>query len=112
MSDLPRLIPPDMDAKLEANLHRIPAHCQDGLADYIRYGVPPGHFLLAVLSNDLREACARADEENRGALFQYVYVLTNYSPIACWGSRESVKYWIETGAALRRDSQPAEESAR
>lgn len=99
---LPNLIPPDMDANLEANLHRIPAHMREGLASYIRFGRPPGHFLLAVLCNDLKGACARADEENRHALFQYVYVLTNYAPAGCWGSREAVQAWFEKGAEARR----------
>lgn len=102
MSDMPRLIPPDMDGRLDDALVNIPAHCREGLANYIRYGVPPGHFLLAVLTNDLAGACARADEDNKYKLFNYVYVLTNYAPIACWGGVESVKYWIAKGAALRR----------
>lgn len=103
----PLLIPPDMSEKLEANLHRIPAHMRKGLANYVRFGQPPGNFLLAILTNNLREACARADEENRGALFQYVYVLTNYAPAGCWGDVESVKAWIEQGRELRQRSLEA-----
>lgn len=103
MSDLPRLTRPDLDARLDAEIHRIPAHCREGLLDYLRYGQPPGHFLLAVLSNDLFAACSRADEENRHALFHYVYLLTNYAPSGAWGSRAHVQAWIEKGMALRRE---------
>jgi hypothetical protein len=101
MSETPMLTRPDLDAALHANLHRIPAHCQQGLVEYLRYGYAPGHFLLAVLSNDLAEACKRADEENRHALFQYVYVLTNYAPSAAWGSPERVNAWIASGIEMR-----------
>jgi hypothetical protein len=107
MSDLPRLTRGDMDAQLEASLDRIPAHCRDGLRDYLRYGLPPGHFLQAVLSNDLREACGRADDENRSALYDYVYVLYNYAPGDAWGSPEKVRAWIEKGIALRREHAEA-----
>lgn len=107
MSDMPRLIPPDMDATLEANLHRIPLHMRDGLANYIRFGQPPGHFLLAILCNDLRGACGRADGENQSAIWDYVYVLTNYAPMGCWGDVENVKAWIRKGSEVRRQAMEA-----
>jgi hypothetical protein len=101
---LPRLIPPDMDAKLEQYIGMIPEHCRQGLLDYLRYGVPPGHFLQAVLSNDLAEACGRADSTNQRALFEYVFVLYNYAPGAAWGSPEKVKAWIQRGLDVRREA--------
>jgi hypothetical protein len=105
---MPRLIPPHMDAQLEANLHRIPFYMRDGLADYIRFGQPPGHFLLAVLCNDLKEACGRADETNQRALYDYVYVLANYAPMGCWGDADKVRAWIQKGSEARRLALEAE----
>lgn len=96
------LIPPDRAAKLEQNIHRVPDHCRQGLLDYLRYGIPPGHFLQAVLSNDLREACARADETNQRALYDYVFVLYNYAPSDAWGSPERVTDWIKQGMERAR----------
>jgi hypothetical protein len=94
------LMPPDMDADIERYVLAIPAHMRQGLLDYLRYGMRPGQFLQAVLSNDLAEACARADVENQLALFAYVFVLTNYAPSASWGSPDRVRAWIERGREL------------
>lgn len=96
------MLPPDRAAKLELSMSRVPEHCRQGLIDYLRYGLPPGHFLQAVLSNDLREACGRADERNQRALYDYVYVLYNYAPSEAWGSPERVSAWIQKGAEMRR----------
>lgn len=100
--DLPRLIPPDMDEALEQHVARVPEHCREGLLAYLRYGVPPGHFLLAVLSNDLAEACGRADEANQRALYDYIFVLYNYAPGNAWGSLAKVQAWIARGMEVRR----------
>ena len=55
-----------------------------------------GHFLTAVFSNDLREALARADGENRQVLLQIVGYCHNEIPGCCWGSPAKVKAWLET----------------
>lgn len=104
------LVPPDMDAKLDAEVLRLPLHMREGFLAYVRYGVPPGHFLLAILSNDLAEACARADLDNQRALYDYVHVLHNFAPADCWGGPAAIKDWIANGAALRR-GQMAEASS-
>ena len=36
----------------------IPQHMRGGIERYVMNGVPPGSFLTAVLSNDLKEAFA------------------------------------------------------
>lgn len=96
------LVAPDMDADLVAGLQasRIPAHMHEGLLAYLRYGRQPGHFLQAVLSNDLAEACARADEDNQSVLFDYVVFLINYAPSEAWGSPARFRTWIERGREL------------
>ena len=104
MSEMPNLLPPDMDEKLARNIHGVPEHCGDGLLAYLRHGQQPGHFLMAVLSNDLTEACGRADEENRPLLYEYVYLLYNYAPTEAWGSPEKVRAWIERGRAARAEA--------
>ncbi|MBS7703265.1 hypothetical protein [Chelatococcus asaccharovorans] len=72
-------------------------YCRDALRRYIEHGIQPGGFLTAVLSNDLREACARADAMNRHLLFDYVQFLYNEAPGGCWGSPEVVDAWISHG---------------
>jgi hypothetical protein len=75
----------------------IPERMRHGLKLYIEQGVPPGHFLSAVLSNDLREAVGRADDENVRLLPEYIRFLYNNVPQRCWGSREKFDNWVKSG---------------
>lgn len=72
----------------------IPEYMHGGLLRYIVDGIGPGDFLSAVLANDLREACGRADGVNRHLLWQYVRWLYNEAPSGCWGSPEEVDHWL------------------
>jgi len=72
----------------------IPPHMMDGLTRYIEHGIAPGGFLTAVLENNLREACARADDINIRNLPAYIAYLYNDAPSACWGSPEKVDAWV------------------
>jgi hypothetical protein len=78
----------------------IPVHMINSLVEYIMVGRPVGHFLTAVLSNDLKEACNRADEENQKRLYEYVAFLYNYTPTTCWGSPDKVITWMSIGGLL------------
>jgi len=77
----------------------IPESAQDGLLRYFVGRIQPGHFLMAVLSNDLAEACGRGDEENVAALRAYVMFLVNAAPGHAWGSRALVEEWLTTADA-------------
>jgi len=66
----------------------------ESLQRYVNDRIPPGGFLLAVLSNDLRGACERADQENQRALFEIVKYVYNYVPGVAWGSPERVDEWL------------------
>lgn len=77
--------------------YSIPASTKESIEAYVNTRRPTGGFLRAVLSNDLKEACARADEDNRRCLFEIVCVLYNYAPSKCWGSPEKVDAWLEGG---------------
>lgn len=79
----------------------IPDRMMQSLHDYCAFGHPVGHFLTAVLSNDLAEACARADEDNLRNLPAYVHYLYNEAPSTCWGSPEKVKAWLAKMAEQR-----------
>lgn len=74
--------------------YHVPEHLADGLRDYIVDRIETGGFLRAVLENDLREACARADEVSRAFLFDIVSFLYNEAPSTCWGSPERVAAWL------------------
>ena len=80
----------------------IPDHMMDGLTRYIESGIPPGHFLRAVIINDLKEAVGRADDENVKILPAYVGYLYNEAPAGCWGSQEAFDHWVDLKQPDRR----------
>jgi hypothetical protein len=60
---------------------------------WIRGGVRPGGFLLAVLENDLLQAYKRADRESWQHVSLILDFLYDVAPCASWGSKERVKEW-------------------
>ena len=85
----------------------IPERMIDGLKRYIERGIAPGHFLTAVLTNDLREACRRADDENQRLIFEYIKFLYNYAPAGCWGSPQQFAAWIKQGGLMGHVTESA-----
>ena len=81
-------------AMIDVNWGRIPERMQGGIERYIERGIPPGSFLQAVIRNDLRAACERADDENQHLLYDYVKFFYVYAPFDCFGSPENYKAWI------------------
>ena len=75
--------------------YAIPQHLVEGLERYLCDHIPPGHFLLAILRNDLTEAVNRADEDSRKAIGDLVAFLGNTAPAGAWGSPERVRIWLE-----------------
>lgn len=62
------------------------------LRDYVERGIPPsGHFVNALLENDLVLSVRYADPDNRRRLDEYVLYLYNEIPANCWGSPEKIK---------------------
>ena len=72
---------------------RIPETTIETLTAWIESGRPMGSFCEAVVTNDLREACRRADEGNARALVEIVAWLHNHAPIGSWGSPAALKTW-------------------
>lgn len=77
----------------------LPLSLHDGLVRYIEKGILPGHFLTAVLENNLLNAVQRADAGNRARLADIVKFLFNYVPNGAWGSPSAVERW----SAKRRE---------
>ena len=86
---------------------RVPEPLREGLIMYLVDHVPTGSFLQAVLSNDLHDACRRADEHNRYRLFDIVYFLHNHAPGMAWGSVENVTRWL---TPIRHSKEDCDES--
>jgi hypothetical protein len=61
----------------------------------------PGHFLQAVLRNDLGDALGRADGHNVRYLGAIYGLLYNRAPSACFGSPGAVDAWQQRGGLYR-----------
>ena len=68
---------------------------KEAIDAWVHDGRPMGHFLTAVLSNDLREAIGRGDDAAIDNLPHIVAYLYNDCPSMCWGSTERVDKWGE-----------------
>ena len=84
------------------NFH-IPDYMMGGLERWIEHGIEPGHFLIAVLSNDLKEAVGRADDENIANLPAYMGYLYNEAPIGSWGNPSVMRTWPALLKARREE---------
>ena len=71
----------------------IPNHMRESIIRYCTEGTNPGHFLSAVINNDLVKAVQLADLSNRKLLANYVTWFFNYAPAGCWGKPNSTETW-------------------
>jgi hypothetical protein len=82
------------EVRLELGRDLIPDHMFGAVKRYIMQGIPPGSFLTAVICNDLREAFARADDQNAAAMHGWIKFFYNYTPSGCWGSPDAYRGWM------------------
>ena len=76
------------------NYNTLPTALQGGMKRYIEDGIAPGHFLTAVLKNNLFEAVMRADADNLKELPNIVKWMHWEIPSNAHGSIIKVKEWI------------------
>ena len=81
-------------------LDSIPINLHGGLVRHILAGEPVGHFLSALLTNDLMETVVLADPESLANIRPLCIFLNNSTPPLCHGSHAKVKAWREEGGAL------------
>lgn len=84
----------EIAAMISGGRHLVPVHMWGAVERYFLHGYQPGDFLTAVLSNDLMEAFARADDENSAAMRQWAQFLYNYAPRGSYRSPENVRAWM------------------
>jgi hypothetical protein len=75
--------------------HRLPAYMHGAIIRYYEKGIKPGHFLTAVINNDLKKACRHADDINRHCLFSYVMWFYNEAPGGSWGHPNATSEWCK-----------------
>lgn len=88
---------------MDPEYNKIPPHIKDALLRYLQFGCPPGSFLTAVLTNDLRGALGHADKESLEALKPIWMFTVNVLPGLAVGNSDDVSRWIGN-EALRRDA--------
>ena len=74
---------------------KIPPRTLESLRAWIESGRPLGDFCRAVISNDLRTAIARADENNLEALPALIRWLVYEAPAHSWGYSQALEIWPE-----------------
>ena len=82
-------------------------YMQSGVDNYVEHGIPPGSFLTALFSNNLKEAYRRADDANTAAMNDWVRFMINDMPSASQGSPERVREWI----AMHDEARNREDAA-
>lgn len=80
----------------------IPEITRESIDAWVQDAKPTGGFLRAVLENNLREAFARADNDNSAAMHDIVSYLYNEVPGLCWGSPERVAEWPVVIAEMQK----------
>ena len=73
----------------------IPKNIYDGIKNYVENRIPTGHFVTAVLENNLSEALAYADPISLAHLKTIAQFIFNDIPSPAWGSPEAVTKWLE-----------------
>ena len=82
-----------MDIYSRCHPAEAPEYVREKLTEYQNTGGGLGHFLTAVLENDLSKAIGHADSENLAKLPAIVAFVYNCIDSRCWGSKEIVKEW-------------------
>jgi len=95
---------------MEIDYTRLPQHIREDFRMYIEQGIPQGGFMTALLSNNLKETFARADERNRTYVADYVTFLYWSVPSNIWGSEENVKLHLQQKQRLREQDTLIEQN--
>jgi len=95
---------------MDIDYTQLPQHIREDFRMYIEQGVPQGGFMTALLSNNLKETFARADQRNNSYIPAYVDFLYWSVPADIWGSEEKVKLHLQRKQRLREQDTLIEQS--
>ncbi len=87
----------ELTAKIDAGLIDLPYLVRPGLRRYLIDGQPVGHFLTALLANDLAETVWRADPDNLLLLKDFMLFLKWHAHSDSYGTPEKVTAWKKQG---------------
>lgn len=85
-------------AAMRPDKHLIQRRFRDALDRYVKDRYNPGHFLGAVLANNLLGALQHGDDAAVANLPHIVAYIYNELPGGCWGTPGRVGEWLAGGA--------------
>lgn len=80
----------------------VPRHLQEGIDNYVSFGIPNGSFLTALFEGRVFDAVGRADTDSFEGLNLLIAFIAKYLPEECYGSKEAVAEWIGSGGLANR----------
>lgn len=75
----------------------IPDYTLEAIFNHVGHRQQVGHFVTALLCNNLKETFNRADSENVVAIRGLVTLLHCHIPAIAWGSESYVEQWLTAG---------------
>jgi len=97
-----------MGLEFEVDYSKVPVpRMADAVRRYVEKGIQPGHFLMALLSNDLMDTIGRADDENAAAIKRWAIFVRCELPVGCHGSRSKMTDWMRFRQAVSEAKRPA-----
>ena len=73
-----------------------PIHILDSINRFVEYGLEPGSFVKAVLSNDLAGAFNAADTDAEAGIRDILKYVRWEIPAESWGSPAKVEAWLNS----------------
>ena len=90
----------ELPNRYTAAVGRLPEAMQHGFGTWVFFGQNiGGHFMNAIIENDLVEAYSRADEMNTAIMAVYARWLYNDAPGGSW-RKENLKAWAAQGGMI------------
>jgi hypothetical protein len=71
----------------------VPDYMVDGMVRWIVFGIEPGDFMRALVSNDLMGALRAGDDTNRRELHHYGMFFYNAAPSGSFGRGDVMQTW-------------------
>jgi hypothetical protein len=86
--------------------YEVPEHLRDGIARFVLFGVPPGRFLEALLTNDLRRAATDSTPMSFASIPNTLSFLHWNVPMECHGTPARYEAWIKRGGLMMHTKAP------
>ncbi len=93
-TNVPQFTAPEPEPDAPPSAYEVPQRYKAELLAYVERSQPPGHFIMAVLTNDLKRACREGDPGAIANMPAFIAWLNKHAPARAWGSPDVVAAWI------------------